>query len=76
MVALAIFFPNPILILILLLGGLETWRRWRTRRAGHEGDERYYEVAPKARLAVGAVYLGLMAVLAAGMAETFVERSL
>ena len=27
-----VLFPNPILVLILLLGGMETWRRWKTRR--------------------------------------------
>jgi Zn-dependent protease len=76
MIALTIVWPNPILILILLLGGLETWRRWRGRKGGTGRNERYYEVAPRARLAVAGVYVGLIAVLAAGMAETFVERSL
>jgi hypothetical protein len=76
MIVLAFVWPNPIMILILLLGGFETWRRWRARRSGDEKDARYYEVAPKARIAVAAVYLGLIAVLAAGMAETFVERSI
>jgi Zn-dependent protease len=76
MIVAAFVWPNPILILILLLGGFETWRRWRARKKGDEHEQRYYEVPPKARLAVAAVYLGLIVVLAAGMAETFVERSL
>jgi Zn-dependent protease len=73
---LTIVWFNPILLLILLLGGFETWRRWRARKSGGDAQARYYEVAPRARLAVAAVYLGLMAILAVGMAETFVERSL
>ena len=76
MIVAAFVWPNPILIIILLLGGFETWRRWRARKSGDEREQRYYEVPPRARLAVAAVYLGLIVVLAAGMAETFVERSL
>ena len=33
LIAAAIAFPNPIMILILLFGGLETWRRWRERKS-------------------------------------------
>src|SRR5690349_20625947 len=31
LVAATIAFPNPIMVLILLLGGMELWRRWRER---------------------------------------------
>ena len=75
MVAFFFLFPNPILILFLLLGGLETWRRWRRRRSGEEGNAAYYRVKPAHRLAVGAVYVGLIALLAVGMDATFVDRS-
>lgn len=68
-------FPNPILILFLLLGGMETYRRWKHRKDGEEGNAAYYAVTPAQRLAVGAVYLGLIAVLAVGMDLTFVDRS-
>src|SRR5215216_6443913 len=33
-VVLVILWPNPILILIALLGGYETYRRWRKRKQG------------------------------------------
>ena len=33
LIAAAIAFPNPIMILILLFGGLETWRRWKERNS-------------------------------------------
>jgi Zn-dependent protease len=75
MVAFFILFPNPILILFLLLGGMETWRRWRARRSGEEGNAAYYRVKPAHRLLVGAVYIGLIAVLAVGMDVTFVDHS-
>ncbi len=62
--------PNPILIFIAILGGLELWRRWRGRKTP-EGKA-YYAVEPKNRLLVGLVYFGLIALLALGMAATFV----
>ncbi len=67
--------PNPVLILIILLGGMETWRRWKHRREGEEGNAAYYDVKPVHRLLVGLVYVGLIAVLAVGMDLTFVDRS-
>lgn len=73
--ALAFAFPNPILLLILLFGALETYRRWKTRRSGEEGNAAYYEVRPAHRLAVAAVYVGLIALLLIGMDATFIDRS-
>jgi Zn-dependent protease len=74
-VVLAFAFPNPVIILIAILGGLEVYRRWRGRRRGEEGNAAYYRVAPRQRLAVGAVYLGLIALLVLGMDLTFVDHS-
>ena len=65
-----LLFVNPILIFIAILGGMELWRRWRMRKTP-EG-EAYYAVEPKNRLLVGLVYFGLIALLALGMAATFV----
>src|SRR5215211_4754652 len=75
MLGFFLLFPNPILVLILLLGGMETWRRWRTRKQGLEGNEAYYRVRPAHRLLVAMVYVGLIAVCAVGMDLTFVDRS-
>src|SRR3954471_21928562 len=76
MVALLFIAPNPILILILVFGGMETYRRWRQRKAGEEGNATYYRVRPAHRLAVGAVYVGLLLVLGVGMDLTHLERTL
>jgi len=76
MIALTIWKPNPILILILLVGGMETWRRWRARRSGAEADAAYYRVAPRHRLAVGAVYVGLIVALAVGMDLLHIAREI
>ena len=32
--------PNPILIFILLFGGMETWRRYKQRKSGARGQRR------------------------------------
>ena len=76
LVAVTIAFPNPILLIILLFGGMETWRRWRQRRAGGEEQADYYRVTPRARAAVAAVYVGLIVALAVGMDLSHVPRTL
>lgn len=76
MVALALTFPNPIIILIVLFAAFETYRRWKARRAGGEAVASFYRVKPAHRLAVLAVYVGLIAVCAIGMGLTFVERDI
>jgi Zn-dependent protease len=73
--ALVFIAPNPILILILVFGGLETYRRWKQRKSGEEGNATYYQVKPAHRLLVAAVYVGLLIVLGVGMDLTHLERT-
>jgi Zn-dependent protease len=72
LIALTFFFPNPILLLVLVFGGIESWRRWKTRKTP-EGRA-YYDVPARTRLLVAVVYLGLAALLAVGVFETFLDR--
>jgi Zn-dependent protease len=74
LVALTIAAPNPILLIVLVFGGIELWRRWQER--GNPGAAAYYRVQPWQRAVVGVTYVGLAALLALGMSATFVERSL
>jgi Zn-dependent protease len=74
MVTLMFVRPNPILIIIVLFGVLETHRRWKQRKAGEQGNIDYYRVRPLHRLLVGAVYVGLIVALAIGMDLTHVVR--
>ena len=74
LLALVIYQPNPILILILLLAGSELWRRWQTRR--YPQMQEYYRVRPHQRLIVGLLYFGLAAALVLGMHATHVPHSL
>jgi len=74
LIALAVFFPSPVILIVVLLGGLETWRRWKARKSPE--SKRYNKVRPATRFAVAGVYIALAALLAIGMDATFLERSL
>jgi Zn-dependent protease len=75
MAALAIAFPNPIILVILLLAAYSTWQRWKARRAGGAENEAYYRIRPGQRAVVAAVYLGLIAALVIGMDATHLVRT-
>ena len=74
LVVLMIVAPNPILILILIIGGMELWNRWRHR--GTAEAQGYYTISRGKRIAVGVVYLGLSAFLILAMGATHIERDL
>jgi Zn-dependent protease len=71
MVGLVVVSPNPILIIIVVLGALELWRRWRER--GERAE--YYALETWQRAVVAVVYIGLIAVLAVAVSATHVERT-
>jgi Zn-dependent protease len=71
---LAFVAPNPILIVILVIGGLELWRRWKEWR--DPAARAYYQVTSSQRIAAGLGYIGLAALLVLAMAATFVERDI
>jgi Zn-dependent protease len=76
LLGLAFVAPNPILIVILVIGGLELWRRWQEWRHPTPEVAAYYRVTRSQRIAAGLGYIGLAALLALAMAATFVERDL
>lgn len=65
--------PNPILILVLIVGGIEVWNRWRDRNK--PGVVGYYSIQPWQRAVVGVTYFGLAALLALAMSATHIERT-
>ena len=71
MVGLVVLRPNPLLVVIVVLGGLDLWSRWRAR--GEAGD--YYRLTVGQRVSVAVVYLGLIAALGLAMSVTHVERT-
>ena len=64
LVVMAVLYPNPIMLLILLFGGFETWRRFKGRKST-EGRT-YLRVRPRTRWAVAGVYVALAVALAFG----------
>jgi Zn-dependent protease len=75
LVALALVFPNPIIFIIVLFGGMETWRRWKARGTRSLEQAAYYRVSPRNRLLVAGVYIGLIVLLVLGMSETHILSS-
>jgi Zn-dependent protease len=73
LVAATFAFPNPIMILILLLGGMETLRRWRGRKSAE--SQAYHRVSRSQRALVAVVYVVLAVGLAIGMDATHVVRT-
>jgi hypothetical protein len=76
MVVVALVYPNPIILIILLLAVYETYGRWKARKAGGDEVQAYYRVKPVHRIAILAVYLGLIVVCVVGMGLTHIERSI
>jgi Zn-dependent protease len=73
LVALELWRPNPILLIIVIFGGLETWRRWRQRKTRSLEQAAYYRVSPRNRLLVSIVYIGLIVALVIGMEASYVH---
>jgi len=72
LVGLTFAFPNPIMLLILLFGGIESWRRFKQRKSAE--SRAYHDIPARTRALVAVTYLGLAALLALGVAETFLEK--
>jgi Zn-dependent protease len=66
--------PNPILLIILVLGGLEVWNRWRMR--GDPTGAEYYRVQPWQKVTIAALYAGLVVSLSLAMSATHIEKDL
>jgi Zn-dependent protease len=76
LIPLVFVFTNPLMLIILLFAGRETYLRWRRRRSGTPEQEAYYRVHPVDRALVGAVYLALIAALVVGMHATYLHATL
>ena len=75
LIPLAVIFPNPIMLLIVVIGGYETYKRWKLRRSGDARQRDYYRVRPVDRAFVAALYLALIAALVVGMSATHLPRT-
>jgi Zn-dependent protease len=75
MIPLALIFPNPIILIIVVFAALETMKRWRARRQGGPEQRAYYKVRAIDRTLVAAVYLSLIALLVVGMDATHLKAT-
>jgi hypothetical protein len=57
----------------VLLGGLETWRRYKTRKSPEM--QTYLKVSRGTRFAIGAIYISLALLLAVGIHFTHFART-
>ena len=75
--AIAAFLAKfkSIILLIILIGGLETYKRWQLRRSGSQEQRAYYRVSRLDRALLAAVYLSLIALLLVGMHATNLPRT-
>jgi Zn-dependent protease len=74
LLGLVFLAPNPILIIILVLSGMELWSRWRTRN--NPELQEYYRVTPRQRAVVAVLYFGLAVLLVLGMEATHLDRDI
>lgn len=63
---------NPLLIIILVVGGMDAYRRWRSRKE----NQLYFAVSPSDRMKALAGFIGLSAFLFLMMEVSFVSRDL
>jgi hypothetical protein len=63
-----------VILIILVLGGYELYRRWRDR--GSSASQIYFALQPGQRLRIGSAYLALVAVILIGMHATYSARHL
>jgi Zn-dependent protease len=75
LVAMLVFFPNPFILLFLLLGAFDVRRRWKRRKEGGPEQDAYYRVRSRDRFLVGLVYVGLAVGLFVAMNATHVVRT-
>src|SRR5919201_1369605 len=75
LVGLFILHPNPFLLLIALIGGVETMARFRGRHAA-TARAGYYDVSMPERVTLAVLYFGLIALIAVTMLTNPVIRHL
>jgi Zn-dependent protease len=73
LVALTVLAFNPILLLIVVFGGLELWHRWKRRKTPEA--QAYHAIPARTRALVAGAYLGLVVALAVGVDQSFLEKS-
>jgi hypothetical protein len=71
-VGLIIWHPSPVVLFILILGGVETWHRWRERKSGRA--DQYLGIANSVRWQIAAAYVLTIAACLIGMDAAYLPR--
>lgn len=66
-------YPSPIIPIVLILGAVETWRRWKNRDT--DAQRRYNDLTAQQRLTIGAIYVLLVAIGIWGTTHFYIERT-
>jgi len=69
-----IYRPSPVIPIILILGGIEMYRRWRGRQTAEA--RAYHALAPQQRAWIALAYLALIVILLIAVHATYVRRTL
>ena len=72
LVGFEIWRPSPVMVLIIVLGGVELWRRWKGRNSA--ASRIYHDLRAAQRAAIGLAYVSLVAVCLVGMNATYLVR--
>jgi len=73
LVGLLLYHPNFLIMFILILGGIEAWRRFRGRQTAD--SQNYYKLTGRQRALMTTAYFSLIGVLVLGMHATYVHRT-
>jgi len=68
------FYPSPVALIILVLGGVELWKRWTNRNS--PASVAYHALVPQQRLTVATLYVLVIAMCIVGVQLTYTARSL
>jgi Zn-dependent protease len=74
LVGFEIWSPSPILLIVLIMGSLELWRRWKGRNQG--ASRTYHDLTAAQRAGIGVSYVGLVAFCLIGMHATYLVRTI
>jgi Zn-dependent protease len=68
-----VLYPSPILLIVIVVGGVELAGRWRSRRTA--SSRRYHSLLAGQRLRIGAAYVGLVVALVIAAHVSYVPRT-
>lgn len=74
LLVLEVYYPSPVIPIVLILGGVELWRRWTNRNS--PVSRAYHALAAEQRLGVAIFYVLLIIVTIVGAHAMYVQHSL